>query len=179
MVIGIFNMTIRLYLMRHATAVPHGSPGYAQDHLRPLTNEGRDEARAVARGLKRLSIQPDRLLASPYVRARQTAEEVARILAPTVVLEEMLALRPESDPRETSSGLKVFRAARHLLFFGHEPHLSAWIAQLVDPDAGVRCLMKKAGVACVEIEQFPPVAGAGLLRWLMTPKQLVLIGKDI
>lgn len=170
-------MSFRLYLMRHATAVPHGSPDYPEDSARPLTDEGREEARGAARGLKRLGIEPDRLLASPYVRAWQTAEEVAKIIAPALVLEELPSLRPEADPRATLSGFKASRAARRLLFFGHEPHLSAWVAQLVDPDAGAKCLMKKAGVACIEIEQFPPVQGEGLLRWLMTPKQLTEIGK--
>lgn len=176
MVIGIFSMTIRLYLMRHATAEPHGGPG--RDAQRPLTEAGRTEARGAARGLKRLKVEPEQLITSPYLRARQTAEAVAALLAPAAALKELGSLRPESDPQATSSDLKAFKAAKSLMFFGHEPHMSAWVAWLVGGDAGMRCLMKKASVACIEVEHLPPAKGGGLLRWLMTPKQMALIGEE-
>lgn len=168
-------MSIRLYLMRHATALPHGTPSFREED-RPLTEEGRQEARAAAEGLKRLKIRPDAAFTSPYLRARQTAEEVLPLLCPGVLLKEIPSLRSEANPRETSQALKGLNG-KHLIFFGHEPHLSRWAAELVDPDAQAQLLMKKAGVACVETRQLPPSVGGGILRWLATPKQLALIGK--
>ena len=63
---------MRLIIIRHATAVPHGTPGYA-DEDRPLTPEGEAKFREAARGLARAYDRPDALLTSPWLRARQTA----------------------------------------------------------------------------------------------------------
>ena len=42
-------------------------------HQRPLTDQGRDEARAVAGHLKRLGIPVDKVYASPFCRTVETA----------------------------------------------------------------------------------------------------------
>ncbi len=167
---------MRLYLMRHATAVPHGTPGSVQDADRVLTAEGNAEATAVAKGLQRLRIMPDLIVTSPYVRAIETADWVARVLQPQQPRQQLNELRSEADPRSTSIALGALKGYDDLLLVGHEPHLSAWVAELVGGREAMRCQMKKAGVACVEIERVPPASGSGTLRWLMTPKQLALIG---
>ena len=168
---------MRLYLMRHATAVPQGTPGCVQDADRVLTAEGKAEATAVAQGLQRLRIVPDLIVTSPYIRAIETAEQVRRLLQPKLSCRQLDELRSEADPRATSIALKTLSAYEELLLVGHEPHLSAWVAELVSGHEPMRCQMKKAAVACVEIERVPPPAGSGTLRWLMTPKQLALIGE--
>ena len=167
---------MRLYLLRHAIAVPHGTPGYGQDAQRPLTEEGQAQALQIGEGLKRLNINPDLVVTSPYVRAAQTAEHVTRALGQRLRVEALEALRAEAEPSDTSEALAAFAGHDRLLLVGHEPHLSAWVAELVAGRGGMRCLMKKAGVACVEVERVPPPAGSGTLRWLLTPKHLALIG---
>lgn len=164
---------MRLYLFRHATAAPHGSS--AQDADRPLTEGGHEEAQGVSHGLKRLGIAPTVILTSSYVRARETAQHAAEVLGAGIPMKVLDALEPESAPRRMSLALKPFADQTHVLCVGHEPHLSAWIAELVS-GSGMRCQMKKAGVACLEVGQVPPPSGSGTLRWLMTPKQLSLIG---
>ena len=164
---------MRLYLMRHATAVPHGAPGYSDDSKRPLTEQGHAQARGVAEGLKRLELPIDAIYTSPYVRAAQTAEEAAHVLGANVAVKTLDQLRAEAEPRDTSQALKALAGYSHALLVGHEPHLSGWLAELT----GGRCLMKKAGVACVDINDVPPAAGSGTLRWLMTPKQLIAVGE--
>lgn len=165
---------MRLYLLRHATAAPHGSA--AQDADRPLTEEGHEEARGVALGLKRLELGVAVILTSPYVRAKETAQHAADVLGPGLAIKPVRVLEPEADPRQASMALQPFAGAAQLLCVGHEPHLSAWIAELVS-GAGLRCQMKKAGVACIEIGSVPPPSGSGTLRWLLTPKQLTMIGR--
>ncbi len=167
---------MRLYLLRHAEAIPRGTAGYAQDAARPLTDEGRRQARQVAKGLQRLGVPAEVIVASPYVRAAQTAEEVARVLAFEEPVRTLEALRAEAKPRETSAALAALASHDHVVLVGHEPHLSAWLAELVAGEDGLRCVFKKGGVACVEVERVPPPRGSGTLRWLMTPKQLDLIG---
>jgi phosphohistidine phosphatase len=66
---------MRLYLVRHAEAAP-GTP----DELRPLTAHGREAARALGKRLRDEAGAVDAVLSSPLLRARQTAEAIAREL---------------------------------------------------------------------------------------------------
>ena len=75
---------VQLVIVRHAEAAS-GEP----DELRPLTQQGREAARALGQRLARSGFQPDAILSSPLLRARETAEELAR---PT-------PLEPEADER--------------------------------------------------------------------------------
>jgi phosphohistidine phosphatase SixA len=109
------------------------------------------------------------------VRAAQTADPIGRVLK--LAVREWPLLQSEVEPRQTSRGLKELGDAGAAVFVGHEPHLSGWIADLAAGPQGMRCVMKKAGAACVEIGEVPPPAGSGTLRWLLTPKQLALIGR--
>lgn len=168
---------MRLYLLRHAEAVPHGTPDYADDAERPLTDAGREQARAVAKGLKRLKLPIELIATSPYVRAAQTAEHLAEVLGGTVPMKTLQELRAEIDPAEASLALKPFADYDHVVCVGHEPHLSGWTAKLCAASGQMQCVVKKAGVVCVELADVPPLHGSGTLRWLMTPKQLMLIGK--
>jgi phosphohistidine phosphatase len=167
---------MRLYLVRHAIAVPHGTPGFARDADRPLTDEGRSQAADAARGLKRLKVPLEAIATSPYLRAVQTAEQLAGVFDARLPLRELGALKAEADPRDASLALKGFSACGHVALVGHEPHLSRWLGLLVTARGDLRCLFKKGGVACVEVERVPPPDGSGTLRWLLTAKQLALIG---
>ncbi len=167
---------MRLYLMRHAMAVPLGSTAASRDAERPLTEEGLEQARRVARGLQRLDLEIDLVASSPWTRALQTAEQVGRVLGPRIPLQRLDALRGDARLADTSAALSALKRHRRLLLVGHEPHLSAWLAELVAGQEGCRCLLKKGGVACIEVDRVPPAAGRGTLRWLMTPKQLTAIG---
>ena len=75
---------MRLYLVRHAEAAP-GEP----DELRSLTPEGRRQARHLAERLAESDPRPAAVLCSPLLRARETADALAR----------PLGLEPEADER--------------------------------------------------------------------------------
>ena len=59
---------MRLILVRHAKAAP-GDP----DELRPLTDEGREQARALGSELRARGLAADAVLTSPLLRGRETA----------------------------------------------------------------------------------------------------------
>jgi len=168
---------MRLYFLRHATAVPHGAPAY-EDSDRPLTAEGRLEAVEVAAGLRRAKVNPNLVLTSPWRRALETAELVAKDIKSRPAVKTIPELTGDSDPRATLSALKPYATYAQLLLVGHEPHLSATLTYLIAAHGQAAILLKKAGAACVEIDRVPPGAGGGILRWLMTPKQLTLLGRD-
>src|SRR5262245_54265929 len=68
---------MRLLMIRHAIAVPRGTPDIPDDERR-LTQRGRRRFRSAARGLACLVKRPDVLLSSPLPRARETADIAAR-----------------------------------------------------------------------------------------------------
>ena len=63
---------MRVLIVRHAEAGP-GSP----DDLRSLTTAGREQARGLGRRLHEQGFEPDAVLSSPLLRARQTAAALA------------------------------------------------------------------------------------------------------
>lgn len=75
-----------LFLIRHAHAEA-GKP----DETRPLSERGRAEARALADSLARHETPPVLVLTSPLLRARQTAEEIARATAAVLRVDNALS----------------------------------------------------------------------------------------
>ena len=72
---------MELYLIRHADAAPVGQNGVLDDALRPLTPKGQEQSKAVGHGLVRRGVRVPMVVASPLLRARQTAEGIAQALA--------------------------------------------------------------------------------------------------
>ena len=104
---------MRLFLARHAKAAP-GHP----DELRPLTPEGRDQARALATALAARG--PDTVVASPLLRARETADAIARAAGAELRIDERLA------PGATLEGLldAIADAGDVVVAVGHQPDCS-------------------------------------------------------
>ena len=63
---------MKLYFLRHAIAAEKS--GLDKDSERPLTPEGIRQMKDVAQGMKKLGLVFDRVISSPFIRARQTAE---------------------------------------------------------------------------------------------------------
>src|SRR5271168_1279325 len=66
--------TMELLIIRHAIAFERNRRRWRDDGTRPLTPAGMRRSQKAAAGLKELGRAPDRLLTSPLVRARQTAQ---------------------------------------------------------------------------------------------------------
>src|SRR5262249_7895653 len=89
---------VDLYLIRHAEALALGERGVTDDSERPLTPIGEQQSAAVGKMFQRRGIVLDRLIASPYVRAQQTANILLRHLQPAPELETTDALVPNAKP---------------------------------------------------------------------------------
>jgi phosphohistidine phosphatase len=159
-----------LLFLRHAEAVDR-APGLA-DADRRLTAKGERQSRDVARGLAALGLKPAVILSSPWDRARQTAEIVADVLTcrEQLFLEEVLACGCR-----TAALAELLRRRRFpdpCLVVGHEPDLSAMVADII---GGGAVHMRKAAVAAVSTS--PDGFFTGCLEWLLTAVQLERIGK--
>lgn len=117
---------MRLFLVRHAEAAP-GDP----DDLRPLTDAGRAAARALAARLA--PEHPDAVVSSPLLRARQTAEAIARAARVDVAVDERLAPGATADDlRESVQGHDTIVAV------GHQPDCSEIVLALTGLDVSFR-----------------------------------------
>ncbi|MBM3729849.1 MAG: histidine phosphatase family protein [Actinobacteria bacterium] len=85
-------MTNAIYLVRHAKAGSRAAWG-EDDALRPLVDEGRQQACLVAARLAPL--HPPRLVSSPFLRCRQTLEPLAEMTS--LAVESVDALREGVD----------------------------------------------------------------------------------
>src|SRR2546427_470721 len=121
---------MEIYILRHGIAVERGTPGYKRDGDRPLTDEGVEKMRQIAKAMREMDLQFDVIFSSPYVRAKATADIVAETLGENVTLTD--SLPPEADPAELIDEINGEKPQRVLLV-GHEPDLSALISTLIAP----------------------------------------------
>lgn len=139
---------MRLLIVRHAIAVPRGTPGIA-DAARPLTREGRARFRKAARGLARLTRRPDALLTSPWLRAVQTAAILARAWG-RVRPRPTTALAGGSFEAQAAV-LDRYPPDARVAIVGHEPYLSALLARLLGARHADRLALRKGGAVLIDV----------------------------
>jgi len=167
-----------LYLMRHGIATPREEHPSMADAERALTEEGVRKTGQVAHGLAQLGITCEWIFTSPLVRARQSAEIVAQAIG----LEDRVEEWPELGAGGSNEALlhRLQTAARRrtlraVLLVGHEPQLSELTSMFLSGTGNVSVDFKKATVCCLQVG--PSLKwGQATLRWLLTPKQLRLLG---
>jgi phosphohistidine phosphatase len=164
---------VKVYVVRHGEAEEQ-RPG-AGDAERELTREGRVQFEQVVGGLAALGIELDKILTSPLVRARQTAEILARVLpGPKPV--EIDALAPGGRFEAVFRALRDPGSGSGVALVGHEPALGAFVSLATAGIASDSTPLKKGGVACLKFAGEPRPKGA-ILGWLLTPKQLRRLGE--
>ena len=170
---------MELYVLRHAIAVPRETEGFRRDSDRPLTAAGSRKLRRVVRGMKALGLFFDRILTSPYLRARQTAEIVANEMGAEKKLEQTSHLAPDGDPRALIRLVNSRCAAGgSVLLVGHEPYLSELISVLVSGNTRTAITMKKAGLCKLFAEKLG-YGGCASLEWLLAPAQMEKVAKKL
>jgi phosphohistidine phosphatase len=161
---------VELYLIRHAEAAPEGEGGVTEDADRPLTAKGEEQARRMGKGIERKGLRPDVVVASPLLRARQTADLLVAGLAPPppeVKMSEELA--PDGRRKRLSRYLKELGAEKVALV-GHQPDLAQFAAWLIGGKKA-HIDIAKAGVAHIVCDGGPGKA-KGRLVSLVTPEWL-------
>jgi phosphohistidine phosphatase len=139
--------------MRHATA----EEAAGSDATRRLSEQGRREAKEAADAIGKRDVRPAIVLTSPRLRARETAEIVARTLGVPVEIREGLncgstatayldALRPDEG--------------RDVLIVAHNPEISAFACALSRQAISFR----PSTVCCFEL-----TADSAALEWVRHP----------
>ena len=163
-----------LLIVRHAIAFERNPRRWRDDGERPLSPEGMVRARKAAAGLRHITERPECVLASPLVRAQQTATILAEKAGwPRAV--ECTALAPDESPEEVF-GVLATHKEKIIAVVGHQPSLGRLLAACLPPQVlgGVDPQafdFKKMGMALVS---FPKGAraGGGTLQWFVPPRVL-------
>ena len=166
---------MNVYLLRHGIAVDPGKQGFAKDAERPLTPKGKRRLREIARAMAVLKISFDVILASPYVRAAETAEIIVKSfrLRNSLFLTEELT--PGGDPHLLIQHLNCLRPIpKNILLVGHEPYLSKLIALLTAGNTSMAIDMKKGSLCQLDVESLR-CARCATLVCLFAPRHLALM----
>jgi phosphohistidine phosphatase len=110
---------VRLFLVRHA----HSDPG-EPDALRPLSARGREQARELAERLA--AVGPLLVVASPLLRARETASAIAKATRAELRVDDRLA--PGADAEGVLEA--IAGAGDPVVVVGHQPDCSEIAAAL-------------------------------------------------
>src|ERR1700744_1834300 len=138
---------MELYLLRHGMAVERGTPGFKRDADRPLTAKGKKQLKKVTRALKEMELEFDLIFSSPYFRAQETVEIVAKGLKLHKKLKFTESLTPEKKPDQiVRQLLKLKSPPEKVLLVGHEPLLGQIISLLTTGGLDLHLDFAKAGL---------------------------------
>lgn len=127
---------MQLLIVRHAEAAP-GTP----DDLRPLTQAGREQARALGERLREQGVEPDAVVSSPLLRARETATALG--LGPADVDDRLAPGATPDDVRDVAT-----ERGAVVVVVGHQPDCGRAAAVLSD---GPEPAFPPCGHALVEL----------------------------
>ena len=133
-----------------------------------MSEKGETDAEAAAHALKSRGVALDKLITSPLLRARQTAEILLRVWSrPELVLDTCDSLTPSGKPRKLSKYL-LKTGGEKIGLVGHMPQLGDYAAWLLG-NKKFQIDIAKAGIALISCGELP-AKGLGSLQWLVTPE---------
>ncbi len=169
---------MNLYLVRHAIAEERDARRWPDDSLRPLTRRGRRRFERAADGLRRLGIEVDVLLTSPYARAWATAVVLSTAggwPAPTVFDGARPGTRPEhalAELARIAEQRSSIGEGRAIALVGHEPDLGQLASVLLTGDPQALWLdWRKGGVASLRCDP-SLIPGSATLEQYLPPRVL-------
>lgn len=151
-----------LYLLRHAEAEPY----QANDFSRRLTEKGISQSQRVGEFLAGLELKPELILTSPVLRAKETAEIVAKKMGSSVTLSPWLACG--MSPETALGELSAYHKLDSVMIVGHEPDISALIATLLGLENSFAINISKASLTAINFVRV--ASGSGVLRFLLPVK---------
>lgn len=153
---------MKLYLVQHGEAcAKEVDPG------RPLTEQGRLDIDRMAIFLKQANITVDRVMHSGKLRAKQTAERLANVIAAEVELETRELINPNDNPEAFYRQSESWD--HDTLIVSHLPFLARLVSHLVCDTENLLIVAYTPGsIACLE-----HVDGASWqINWMIRPELL-------
>ncbi|WP_068547530.1 phosphohistidine phosphatase SixA [Thalassotalea crassostreae] len=120
---------MKIFIMRHGDATIE----HSTDAKRCLSELGYLEAKVMAKWLNTKDVKIDAVIASPFVRAEQTAKAVIEELTFEPVLQQLDLLTPSGDASRVHDYIDAIIAIEHyqnILLVSHMPLVSYLLAEL-------------------------------------------------
>lgn len=155
----------RLLLMRHGEAEPFA----ASDQDRALSPRGVKETRQLAAWLGQAVPDIGLVCHSPYLRARQTADQVCHILGSPNRL-TLNSLVPSAEPTAVLTALETTEF-NTVLCISHQPLVGNLRSYLVEGGYGGSYPFVTAGVTLLECDFLG--AGGASMTWFRCPADIV------
>lgn len=153
---------MRLYIMRHGDAVNRAKT----DAERPLSDLGKRQVTSMVQYLT--EEPPTRLIASPYLRAQQSAKLIKTGLfqaGTELGVETIDRITPSDQPGKVIKQLEELQSER-LMMVSHQPLVGSLITLLTEGEA-IGIPVNTASIACLELEQYG--IGQAMLSWMKSP----------
>lgn len=168
---------IELLLLRHAKS---DHPEGMSDFDRPLNKRGIKDAPRMGKVLRKTDLQPDLIISSPAVRAKETAEAAAATCGYTDAVDFQQILYDGS----TRDYIKTIQSApadkKRLMLVGHNPHIED-VVDYLSSGGNLSVKFPTAGLALIrfETESWAQVREKeGMLISFMLPKHLKKVMKS-
>jgi phosphohistidine phosphatase len=161
---------LELYIIRHGLA-GIGLEDEALDHARPLKKKGREQMKGIAKALKQLNTSFDRVITSPLLRAKESAEIINKYCG--TIKEVMVTdlLKPGASFEKMTKFLNELKHEK-IAIVGHEPFLSGFASYCLSNSKSSFIKLKKGGVLMLEIDGVIKPEQCKL-SWLMEPNHLI------
>ncbi|MBN2030946.1 phosphohistidine phosphatase SixA [bacterium] len=155
---------MNLYLVRHGKPKPE-----EEDPTRSLSEKGiRDIQKLYSFVSENHDIQVQKIIHSPKLRAKQTADILSNYLRPHPRLEEVSGLKPLDDPHIWKGHLSEM--TEDIILVGHLPHLSELVSLLLNLDKYRDRIGFTAGeMVCLHRDQ----SSTWSFQWSMKPEDVI------
>ena len=169
-----------ILLLRHAKS-DWDNPALA-DFERPLAKRGLKDAPRMGAVLSDFELVPDRILASPARRAKETAELVAEACSYNKEIEWHEAFYGGNAEDLIAALQRLPTSVEQVLLVGHNPTMEETISTLISGDEREPIIaMPTAALACLQIDirdwaELEP--GEGILQWFLIPRLVKAIQKE-
>lgn len=157
---------MRLYIVRHAKAEPHAPTGLDAD--RPLRKRGHHQAEELGAYFAAQAPSPTLVLASPYLRARETAEHIWSALDLEPQLDDRLAA--DRDIHDYLDVLADLVGCDHAVVIGHNPLCAQLVGLLLEGPTGAVPQHETARVVALDLPDPASPIGAAALADTFRPE---------
>lgn len=154
-----------IFILRHSEAEDLSEGKEISDFDRKLTEDGIKKTKKLSSFFYNLNEGVDLILASPYIRTKETAEIFVSNLDPKVEIKTVDFLRSGSSLKEIAKGLLPYVSLKKIVLVGHAPDLEIFLGKLIGAE---RIRLKKGSLAKVSLNNSIELVGE--LKWLITPR---------
>lgn len=167
---------MKLLLMRHAKALPRDSHIFKDDSTRPLSDKGEKEHKQISKVMLEMGLTFDRILSSPYDRAKETAKITKKVFDIGEKMERSELLADRFSVMALIAHLKNYDQNETILLVGHEPDMSVLANALLRPGVPMSIDFKKSGIMGLSFSTYPD-KGNGTLEFFLRPRLLRALEK--